>query len=92
MITPDIVQKFLRYEELKIQEKKITSELDELKKDLVQHVPENQQIEVREGYFDRRIKETWVYSDAVGALQAEEKAKGIATKKGSIYIQYTLKK
>lgn len=69
MIPINAVDKFERYENIKIQIKGLEKELEELKVDLVPLVPEGGLL-TNMGKFSISSKPKWVYSQA---LQTEEK-------------------
>lgn len=102
MSDQDVMQKFLRYEELKIQAKKIDDEIKKLQKDIIVHMPDDgEPVHAKHGTFSIRSRSAWVYSDQVEKLQkavddrkAEEEAKGIAktVKHSSLYYNSSKKK
>lgn len=88
-MTDQIKEAFLEYEELKLQEKKIAERITELKPVLFEAVPKDEEFTAKFGTFSIRPTSTWKYSEAVKALQEEEKAKGIAEKVTTEALVYT---
>jgi len=95
----ELTDKFLHYEELKIQEKELKAEIDALKAELVEHVPEGEKINCATGVVKLKKRDNWTYipatvqlADDLKARQKEEVAKGDATNNPTYYIEYKHKK
>ena len=90
----EIVDALEEYEKLKIEAKKIDKRLDELKEIIVPSMPE-EPINGHSGYFEMKKKTMWNYSPALvkeaeelKKKQGDEVAKGIATPKITLFLQY----
>lgn len=77
--------KFLEYEELKLQAKEIEEKLKELQPIVMAEVPEGKEIAANHGVFFIQNRSTWKYSVKLQAKEKdlkedkeEEKAKGVA--------------
>lgn len=86
---------FEEYESLKLEEKKIKERLDELKPSIIEAVPEDKEIQLTYGFIKVQNRSTWKFSPAVDEakkevkkLEAEEKAKGIATSTTAPVVYY----
>jgi len=77
MIPEEIKQKFLRYENMKLEAKAVETEMKELAAELVQYVPEGEKLSGTSGVFSAKVRNSYKYSD--GTKRAEEELK--ATKK-----------
>ena len=95
----ETIQKFKDYEGLKIQEKEIKTQIDELKGELVQHIELDQVINGEQGVFTLKHKPMYTYSTSTTALakslkevQKDEVAKGISKDNGPDFIQYNVNK
>lgn len=93
-MTDEVKSALLEYEELKIDEKKIATRLEELKEIILPSIGE-EPINARSGYFEVKKKTTWKYSpelkvkqEEVKKLEKDEVAKGIASASVSTYLQY----
>jgi len=75
-----IAEKLKRYAELKLEEKRISSELDELKPAIKEHLlgHDIDKLPTNYGTFTIMERNTWEFSDAVARLQKAEKANGTA--------------
>lgn len=88
----------LRYEELKIEEKRIKTELDELKEIVTSAVPAGEVVNGKQGVFTLKSRDTYIYTpettqaaEDLKARQKEEVAKGIAEVKPTYYVEYKQK-
>lgn len=88
-------QSLLEYEDLKIEEKRIKSRLEELKEIIVPLVPEDEKINGKYGKFELKKRDNWTFSgetqnmeDALKEKKAEEIAKGVATSKPIYFVEY----
>ena len=84
------------YEELKIKEKSTKDRIDQIKGEVLELVPEGQQMQARFGKFKRMVRSEWKYSDntvrmmdELKEIQKDEKQTGEAEEvPGVIYVQY----
>lgn len=81
----EIIDKMKRYEDLKIEVKKMTEEIDLLKEEIQPYIPEDKEVQSDRGYFYIQKRPTWKYSPEVDEkekdlkkLKAHEQAAGIA--------------
>lgn len=76
----DIQSKLKNYAELKIQEKAISEQLEELKPEIKKYMLDEgvDKVPTSMGNFILSERTTWQYSKAVEILQKEEKANGTA--------------
>lgn len=86
----DIPEKLKRYAELKVQEKAITAELDEIKPFIKEHMMSEgvDKLPTSLGNFTISEKVTWKYSKAVETLQKAEKANGTASEVKSVILTF----
>ena len=90
---------FAKYEELKLTIKSAEEELEALKPQIVELIPEGKEVEGAYGIFNVQSRATWKFSKThegkkkeLKELEEEEKAKGVATAKYSPVLYYTTKK
>lgn len=93
-MTDEVKDAMLEYEELKIKEKEIGVQLEELKK-IILPAMGDEPINARSGVFEIKKRTSWKYSpelvnrqEEVKKLEKDEVAKGIATPSVSTYLQY----
>ena len=86
-----IDEKLKKFADLKIQQKSIETGIDTLKHFILAHLEEMKvdKLPTTLGTFSKEGKTTWKYSKAVEALQADEKATGVAEKVVSPYVKFT---
>lgn len=92
-ITPEEALK--QYEELKIQEKEISKQIEKLKPIVIEVVPEGEKLNTERGYFEKKSRVSWAFSaetemkiKEIEEAKGEEKAKGIANPSYSYYVEY----
>ncbi len=95
-LTPE--QVLAKYENLKIQERAIKAEMEELEpalEEIIPRLPEDQEIQGAQGYFFIQKRPTWKFSETVNQkeaelkkLKSEEQAKGIAIPKYKPILYY----
>lgn len=80
-----------RYAELKIQERALTAELEELNPQIKEHLLSQgiDKLPTSAGTFTLSEMARWKYSSAVEKLQEQEKATGAATKVVSTTLRFT---
>lgn len=90
---------FARYEQLKMTVKSAEEEIETLKSQIVELIPEGKEVEGSYGIFNVQSRATWKFSNnhsklktSLKELEEEEKAKGIATAKYSPVLYYIPKK
>ncbi len=89
-------EKIKRYEQLKIEEKKIQAELKELKPEVESAIPEDvAEVELEHGKLVWKTRPFWAFSPVVQELEDKvserreyEIAEGIATKTEKKFIEY----
>ena len=86
----EIKEKLKRYAELKVQEKAISTELDEIKPFIKEHMMSEgvDKLPTSMGNFTISEKTTWKYSKAVETLQKAEKANGTASAVKSVILTF----
>lgn len=97
---PEIKQAFKRYEGLKIEEKRIKAELEELKPVILPHISADSPVETDQGTFTIKSKMDYEYSQETQQQEASLKDRktrevqdGTATaKSGTPYVEYREKK
>ena len=98
--TEAVKAKFRRYEEVKLEIKKLEEEADELKPELIALMPEDMAVETDLGAFTLKRRTKWVYSSETQKAEAELKDKkkdeertGVAKAiDGDPYLEYREKK
>lgn len=80
-----------RYAQLKIQERALTAEIEELNPQIKEHLLSQgiDKLPTTLGTFTVSETSRWKYSSAVEKLQELEKATGIAIKVGSTTLRFT---
>jgi len=88
-------EKFLKYEELKIEEKRIKAQIEELKPEIVEAMKSDEKINCRLGVIEMKKRDNWVYTEetvkmkeALKEKEKDEVAKGIAVNKPTFYAEY----
>lgn len=84
-----------RYEALKLQEKQVKEELDDLKTKLIAIVPEDTGLALHSGVLKVMTRTNWKFSDRhkdakkrVKDIEAEEKADGTAKEEIISFLEY----
>lgn len=88
----------LEYEELKIEEKRVKTRLEELKEIVSQSVPEGEVVNGKQGVFTLKRRDNYTYTpettqiaEDLKARQEEEVAKGLATVTPTFFVEYKQK-
>jgi len=72
-MNPETIQNFQRYEELKIQVRALEKEIEELAPLIIEHVPEDKELQMDSGYFYIQKRAKYVYSPKVKELETQFK-------------------
>lgn len=99
-MTPELTQKLLRYEECKLAIRELESTLEDLKPELIEAIPVDQEIKALSGTFCLKARPKWKYSIATLELEEElkdakkrEEADGTAEEiPGTPFIEYRTNK
>lgn len=98
-MTPEVTNALLQYEEYKLQAKDLEEKMDVLKLVILPVMELGKKLEGHSGSFELKERATWKYSPEleekkaeIKGFEAEEVAKGIATKKATQYLEYRVAK
>lgn len=89
----------LAYEDLKIEEKELKVRIDELKEKILPYIGEDEKINCIKGVIEIKKRDNWTFSPETQNFEnqlkdkkADEIARGIATSKPTMFMEYRLTK